>query len=101
MEDLQSQVEELRRAHDTNAAIFRDTLTALDSAVQAMSLVMDDYISGVAPRTVEVEGARHIDYNHYLSLYTKLLEEKLYEPVAPESPIALPAEDEVRIFGGA
>jgi hypothetical protein len=91
--DLQKQLAKLQRAHDTNAGIFRDTLTALDSAIQAMSMALDAHISG--DTVAKVDG--RVDYNYYLAKFQKVLEEK---PAVEESSIVSPAEDEVRIFGG-
>ena len=95
-EDLQKLVGKLKEAHDVNASVFRDTLMALDAAVQAMAAVLDAHVSGSNVRLVDIEGTKRVDYNYYIQQFTQSLTGD-----KPESVIVSPEEDEFHIFGGS
>lgn len=89
-------LEKLVKAHDINSSVFRDTITALDAGVSAMSRVLDDFVCGREVKTIEFEGARHVDYNAYLQSAPQGQD----GPVKESSLVAV-GDDEVRVFGGS
>ena len=89
-----------------NNRIFVSTISALDTVLQSLCLVVDDHICG---RPVEMltdeAGVPHVNFQHYVDATHK----KLWGDAAPQTPeeekTVVPAGatdlDDVHIFGGA
>jgi hypothetical protein len=93
-------VEKLLKAHDTNSAIFRDSLIALDVAVQSIASAVDDFCCGRPIHKNVVDGVEHVDYNAYISEFRKKLAAMDQMEHVTASPIVTPDEEEVHVFGG-